>query len=85
MCLKSRVRERVVHSCSADCVWCNLTTDASENVMYGCPCGHFQKLAAGLPFSLHQQLEKRTSGQILMLFLSHHYSMELLKVHYCAE
>lgn len=85
MCLKSWVRERVVHSCSASCVWCNLTTHASENVMYGCPCGHFQELAAGLPFSLHQQLGKHTSGHILMLFLCHHYSMKLLKVHYCAE
>lgn len=55
MCLKSGVRKRAVHSCSASCVWCNLTTDASGKVMYGCPCGHFQKLAAGLPFSLHQQ------------------------------
>lgn len=56
-----------------------------ENVMYSRSCGHFRKLAAGLPFSLRQQLGKCTSGHILMLFLCHHYSMKLLKVDYCAE
>lgn len=75
--------ERMVQSRSASCASCNPSTHTSEKVMYGCPCGHFQKLAVGLPFFLHQQLGKRTSGHIVMLFLSHRYSMKLLKVDYC--
>ena len=57
----------MVHSCSASCALCNLTTHASGKVMYGRPSGHFRKPAVGLPFALHQQLGKRTSGHILVL------------------
>lgn len=77
--------ESVVHSHSASCASCNLTTPASEKVRYGSPCGHFQKLAVGLPFFLHQQLRCGQRCIFLILFLCHRYSMKLLKVDYCAE
>lgn len=74
--------ERVVHSCrpAVHCVT-QLHMDSDCDVLRS--QWVFQKLAAGLPFFLDQQLGKLTSGHILMLLLCHPYTMKLLKVDYC--